>query len=82
MLGSFRRTFLPTDEERARDRAMLEELHAKSVSAKSCSSCVFSHTATNGHYSWTVCEPTGEDVTFEEGRDCWVEQELPDDAML
>lgn len=82
MLASFRRTFCPTDEERAQDRAMLEEIYAKAIAKKSCSACVFSHTASNGHYSWTECEPTGEDVTFYEGMDCWVERELPEDAML
>lgn len=82
MLASFRRTFSPTDKERAQDRAMLEALHEKAVAERHCSACMFSHTASNGHYSWTECEPTGEDVTFEEGRDCWVEQGLPDDATL
>ena len=82
MLASFRKTLFPTGEERARSRAMLEELNANAIARKSCSACVFSKTATNGQYSWTECEPTGEDMTLEEGMDCWVEQELPDDANL
>lgn len=82
MLASFRRTFMPTDEERARDRAKLAEIHARAVSGRWCSACVFSHLEGDGHNTWTECEVTGEDVTYDEGRDCWTEQGLPEDAAL
>ena len=82
MLANFRRTFKPTDEERAHDRAVLERLHAKAVESRSCSACMFSHVESNGHYSWMECDVTGEDVDGNEGMDCWTEQPLPDDATI